>query len=352
MESFNIEISLTINRLNLLPHEQMKTRSSRIANHRWIWWNFAVPPNHMKTPVFPHMVALLLLGTIAPLSAQNLVSAPRSSVISNKADALDGNSEPPFAQGSVLPGNYEVPALEKAQGELPDGKPVYAAQDALTLDARASSQRNVESVVDLNLLRDPSPYRKVATSTGTRPSEIPADTLQTGLAKISSVYRESGKPEKAADCLAVTLSVEQRIKLDVSQVLEIVGSEVGANPTCACEIVKMAIAASDADVSLVVAIVEASITAAPDSMRIVSQCAIAAMPESITGVQALLAKLDPNSGDAGSYSSKSAKSAKVAAIVTLITPNPLDRLHFPPVMPPPITPPPVTDVNPCVAYSY
>lgn len=313
------------------------------------------PPNPMKTPVFPHMVALLLLGTIAPLSAQNLVSTSRSSVISNKADALDGNSEPPFAQGSVLPGNYEVPALEKAQGELPDGKPVYAAQDVLTLDARASSQRNVESVVDLNVLRDPSPYRKVATSTGPRPYEISADILQTGLAKISSVYRESGKSEKAADCLAVALSVEQRVKLDVSQVLEIVGSEVGANPSCACEIVKMAITASDADVSLVVAIVEASITAAPDSMRIVSQCAIAAMPESIAGVQALLAKLDPNSGDAGSYSSKSsksAKSAKVAAIVTLITPNPLDRLHFPPVMPPPIIPPPVTDVNPCVGYSY
>ena len=308
----------------------------------------------MKTPVFPHMVAFLLLGTIAPLSAQNLASIPRSSHISSKADAFDGNSEQRFTESAVLPGNYEVPAMEKAQGEVPEGNPVYAAQDALTLNARASSRRNVESVVDLNVLRNPSPYRAVAASTGARPYEISADTLQTGLALISAVYRESGKPEDAKDCLAVALSVEQRIKLDVSKVLEVVESEVGANPTCACEIVKMAIKASDADVSLVVAIVETSITAAPDSMRIVSQCAIASMPESIARVQALLAKLDPNSGDAETYSSKSsksAKSAKVASIVAPIIPNPLD---LPPAYPPipPIIPPPVTEVNPCVGYSY
>ena len=44
-------------------------------------------------------------------------------------------------------------------------------------------------------------------------------------------------------------------------------------------------------------------------MRIVSQRAIATMPDSITEVQALLARLDPNAGDSG-YSSKSSKSSK------------------------------------------
>lgn len=298
------------------------------------------------------MVALLALGTIAPLSAQNLVSTLRSSEISNKADGLDGNSEQRFTAGDALPGKYEVPATAKAQGNLSDGKAVYAAQDALTLEPQASSPQKVESVVDLNVLNSPSPYRKVAVSAGAKSYQVSPDSLQNGLALISAVYRESGKSEKGADCFAVALSVEQRIKLDVSKVLEVVESEVGANPTCACEIVKTAIKASDADVSQVVAIVETSITAAPDSMRIVSQCAIAAMPESVAAVQALLAKLDPNSGNAGAPSAKSAKSAKVAAIAAPAPANPLDRPYLPPLMPPPIYPRPVTDVNPSEGYTY
>ena len=179
----------------------------------------------MKSPVFPHMVALLVLGTIAPLSAQNLVSSPRTPEISNKADDLDGNAEQRFGDATVLLGKYEVPALVKAKGNLPDGKAVYSAQDSLTLNARTSSQQSVESVVDLNVLRNPSPYRKVAVSTEAQPYKIAADSLQNGLALISAVYRESGKSEKGTDCLALSLSVEQRIKLDVSRVLEVVESE-------------------------------------------------------------------------------------------------------------------------------
>jgi hypothetical protein len=56
-------------------------------------------------------------------------------------------------------------------------------------------------------------------------------------------------------------------------------------------------------------------------------------------VQALLARLDANSGDAG-YSSKSAKSAKggkdsgVASMVSPVMPNPLDLPTGPPMSPP------------------
>lgn len=293
----------------------------------------------MKTPVFPHMVALLFLSAIAPLSAQNLASTPRASEISSNAGDLDGTSELRFNESAAMVGSYEVPTTAKAQSLLPDGGPVYATQDALTLDPQASRQKNVESVVDLGILRNPSPYRKVATSTSGQSDEISAAPLQNGLALISAVYRESGKSEKGADCLAVALSVEQRIKLDVAKVLEVVESEVAANPSCACEIVKTAIKASDADVALVASIVETSITAAPDCMRIASQCAIATMPESITAVQALLAKLDPNSGNAEVYSSKSAKSAKSAkvAIAPEPLPNPLDRPYFPPIYPLPVS---------------
>ncbi len=292
----------------------------------------------MKPTVSPHMVALLILGTIAPLSAQNLVSTTRSQEIGIKA---------------AQPGSFEVPAIEKAQGELPAANPVYAAQDSLNLEMQASSRRSVESVVDLDVLRSPSPYRKVAS--GTQPYEIEADSLQNGLARISAVYRAAGKSASSSDCPAISLSVEQRIQLDVSKLLEIVEAEIGANPACACEIVKMAIKASDADVAKVVSIVETAIIAAPDSMRIISQCAIASLPESIAAVQALLAELDPNSGDAAADSSKSAKSGKesakdakgqVASIVAPPIPNPLDLPPFPPFVPPIIIPPTVSDVDP------
>lgn len=308
----------------------------------------------MKPPVSPHMVALLLLSAIAPLSAQNLASVTRSPEAGSKAEAIEGSSEQLFPDGAAMPGAYEVPVLVKAQGELPAPKPVFAAQDAITLDTRATNQQKVDSVVDLGVLRNPSPYRKVAVSTGGQPYEVAADSLQSGLAMISAVYRESGKREAVSDCPAISLSVEQRIKLDVSKVLEVVESEVTANPSCACEVVKTAIKASEADVAMVVSIVETSIHASPDNMRIISQCAIAAMPESIAEVQALLTKLDPNSGDADVYSSKSAKSAKGAKVASIVapekSPNPLDIIMYPPIYPPPIIPPPVTDVNPNACY--
>ena len=304
----------------------------------------------MKTPVFPHMVALLALSAVTPLLAQNSVGNFRSFEIGLKTDSLDGGSDPGFLTSSVIDGGFELPAPGKAQGNLPDARPVFASQDSLTLNPRVSAPQDIESVVDLTVLRNPSPYRTLAVSTGSpQPYEISTNGLQKGLARISAVYRESGKSEKSSDSLAVSLSVEQRVKLDVAQVLEIVESEVAANPSLACEIVKAAISASDADVPLVVSIVQTAIDAAPDSMRIVSQCAIAAMPESITAVQALLAKLDPNSGDAAVYSSKSAKSPKSAKVAAAVAPpNPLDRIFMPVV--PPIPVQPVTEVNPSRRY--
>ncbi len=307
----------------------------------------------MKTSVSPHMVVALVLSTIATLSAQNMANTTRFPEFSETAEAIAGNSQQSFTEGASLSDPSGTPAVESAQCIFADGKPAYSTQDAITLDRRPSSQQKVESVVDLKVLRNPSPYRKVAVSVRAQPYEIETDSLQNGLARMSAIYRESGKRAEGADCRAVSLSVEQRIKLDVSKVLEIVEAEVGANSTCACEIVKMSIQASDADVALVVAIVETAITAAPDSMRIISQCAIATAPESIAEVQALLAELDPNTGDANGYSSKSAKSAKgakdaeVAAIVAPPIENPLDRPFFPTFIPPPvIIPPHVTNVNP------
>lgn len=295
------------------------------------------------------MVAVLLFGMMAPLSAQNLPGAARSADAAAESDVLEEVADREFSGTLQMSGNFDVSVQQKAQGELPSGKPMYVAQDSLTLNMRSSSHQKVDSVVDMGILRNPSPYRRVLVSAGGQAYNASPDSLQNGLALISAVYREVGKPAESSDCTTLSLSVEQRVKLDVSKVLEIVEAEVTANPSCACEIVKTAIKASEADVALVVSIVETTINASPENMRIVSQCAIAAMPEAIGEVQALLAKLDPNTGEGySSKSAKSAKSAKMAAVAVApeITPNPLDLPPgYPPIIPP-IFPPPVTNVNP------
>ena len=97
------------------------------------------------------------------------------------------------------------------------------------------------------------------------------------------------------DCISLSQSVTLEVTADSSKVLEIVSKEVAAAPSCSCEIVKAAIKASEAESKTVAAIVEAAISAAPDQMRLISQCAIATAPDAIGDVQAVLAKLDPNS---------------------------------------------------------
>jgi len=290
------------------------------------------------------LVACLILGSIAPLSAQNLTGIHNPSGINSKS----GADAPRFANVPV-PGSYEVPDMEKVRGEVSDEPPVFTDQDAANLKERAPKVRDADSTV-LDILRKPSPYRRIA-SGKKQPQryEVATNSLQNGLALVSAMYREAGKAEKAADCQTIALSVKQRLNEDSSRVLEIVALEVAANPNCACEIVKTTIITTDAEPAEVVAIAEAAIHAAPESMRLISQCAIAASPESISGIQELLSRLDPNAGDRGNSaksakSAKGAKSAKVAGILEP-PPNPLDR---PPPEPPlpPISPPPVTDVNP------
>jgi hypothetical protein len=295
------------------------------------------------------LVACLILGLIAPLSAQNLVSNHKPSKASFKSGAA--SSDAPRFGNTPAPGSYEVPDMEKVRGEVSDEPPVFTDQDFASLKERPVKSRPSDSPL-FDILRKPSPYRRLVSSTK-KPQryEVASNSLQNGLALVSAMYREVGKEEKTKSCSTIALSVSQRIKDDAGRTLEIVELEVAANSGCACEIVKAAINASDADTAQVVAIAETAIHAAPESMRIISQCAIAASPESISGVQELLARLDPNAGESAhsSKSAKSAKEAKDAKVASLTIPpeNPLDgppRDIYPPL--PPITPPPVTDVNP------
>ena len=162
----------------------------------------------------------------------------------------------------------------------------------------------------------------------------------------------------AVDCNALSLSVKISVAAEQSKVLEIVSNEVAIAPTCACEVVKAAIEGSNASVQTVAAIVEAAATAAPDQMRLVSQCAVAVAPDALAAVQAVVAKLDPNLGDAGS----SAKSSKGEIAEVSSMPNPLDFPGIGPIGPTPggpggmpliprlppviIAPPDVSNVDP------
>jgi hypothetical protein len=154
------------------------------------------------------------------------------------------------------------------------------------------------------------------------------------------------------DCLQLAHYVKATAANEPAKVLELVEQKVAENPDCACEVVKSAIEGAVAEPELVSAIVETAITAAPDHMRLIAQCAIAAAPDALTHVQAVLAKLDPNTGESG-VDAKSAKGAKSPAGEVAAMPNPLDfpgkgpvRPLFPIFPPVIINPPRVTPVNP------
>lgn len=244
-----------------------------------------------------------------------------------------------------------------------DAQPVLDKQDSLTLERRSVRTLPVSAVVDLSVLQNVSPFRDVASG---RVGEVDSEGLKQDLDRVSAAYREQGRAE--SDCNQVRLSVETHLKQDPTKFLETVETEITANPSCACEIVKSTIKVMESDVEEVVSIVDVAIHAAPQMMRMISQCAIASSPESLTQVQELLARYDSNAGEAGidSKSAKSSKDAKAAIIPpsddVAAIPNPLDfpgagpvgptpggpggTPLFPPNIPVIVTPPSVTIVDP------
>lgn len=153
------------------------------------------------------------------------------------------------------------------------------------------------------------------------------------------------------NCMEVSAVVNRLVSSNQSKLLEIVADQVVATPSCACEVVKAAIEGSKADSETIATIVDTAIMVSPDNMRLISQCAIAAAPDSVTAVQAVLAKYDPNSGDI----EISAKDSKAPAGEVAALPNPLDfpgkgpvRPLFPILPPVIINTPKVSQVNPGV----
>ena len=105
----------------------------------------------------------------------------------------------------------------------------------------------------------------------------------------------------AKDCVKLSESVKAAVVADSSQVLRIVASNVAANESCACEIVKAAIIAADADEALVGKIVSTAILEAPSEARMITQCAIATAPDAIAVVLAVTTE-DDSSSEADSSS--------------------------------------------------
>ncbi len=147
---------------------------------------------------------------------------------------------------------------------------------------------------------------------------------------------------KDVDCVKVSDAVKAAVIADSNNVLEIVATQVAANGSCACEIVKAAIVASDADKKTVALIVDTAILEAPDQLRIIAQCAIAIAPDAIAKIQAVVEKYDKAGGEGHSEKGGLSKEG-IPAVVD--TPNPLDTPgeSGDPVGPPrgesPLTPP-------------
>lgn len=167
---------------------------------------------------------------------------------------------------------------------------------------------------------------------------------------------------EAIDCYKVSAAVKKAVTAKPDNVLALVKSNVAQNESCACEIVKAAIMASDADKKLVASIVEAAIEAAPSKYRIIGQCAVAVAPDALAEVQAVITKYGAASGDSGYSAKGDEKGGKVVKGPDPIPSNPLDfpgqgpigptlggpggfPLFPPGLQPPTVTPPSATDEN-------
>ena len=101
---------------------------------------------------------------------------------------------------------------------------------------------------------------------------------------------------EATDCYGVSMTLAKALKDSPDNVLALVERELSASPDCGCEIVKAAIITSKAEPDLVVQIVATAVEVAPEQLRILSNCAVAAAPNAVPEVHQFLAELDQQGG--------------------------------------------------------
>ena len=135
-------------------------------------------------------------------------------------------------------------------------------------------------------------------------------TLLIAAASMAAIPQASAE---TANCLVLSNTVKTTVAASKSRVLELTSTYVAQNESCACEIVKAAIVASDANATLVANIVESAIIASPSQIRLIGQCAVAVAPDAYDQVQAVVNKYSGNETyEATTYSAKGGSDEKDA----------------------------------------
>lgn len=88
----------------------------------------------------------------------------------------------------------------------------------------------------------------------------------------------------AGQCEDITRDVSAAVAKEPGKVLMIIEDALVINEACACEIVKAAITAAQADATLVGQIVQTGISVAPKMAGVITDCAAAISPSSVASV--------------------------------------------------------------------
>ena len=269
--------------------------------------------------------------------------------------ALSGSTAYLSAEQAGLSRSLDVTDIKTIPGELPD---VYTFAQVQSL----LGEPNYDSAPVWWNVNQRAADPSTISPQPTEPSENqPAITGSPRVFRALPVsFNSSPQPSQAVDKdspghLRWLRYLQDKISRNPAEVLAVVAEEAAGHPKDVCEIVKIAIQASAADVPTTAKIVEAAAMAQPESMRLAAQCAMAVMPDALGAIQTVLAKLDPAGESGGSdKDAKDAKDAKFGEVASAISPNPLDLPPgvppgIPDTIPPPEIPPeeipPVTDVN-------
>lgn len=150
-------------------------------------------------------------------------------------------------------------------------------------------------------------------------------------------------PVHSETCKEVQKITIEQVAVAPDAVLSVVDELVNKFPECSCEIVKAAIQTTKADAKLVGKIVDIAIQAAPEQMRMIAQCAIAAAPDAVNTITKVWQKYQPDTTPPGYSSAKDCKDSKGKEVLPPGLPDPLDKIFW--REEPPIIVVPVTDVR-------
>jgi hypothetical protein len=148
----------------------------------------------------------LILGSAASLFAQTFSSPAGSRMPVSSLDHLEGQDSKSF-HSKRAPGSFDIQSTGILPG-APSDKSAYAyVPQESNLNTRVNSPRSLGSVVDLDALRNPSPFRRSSIEAGTSSIEAKANDLAGDLALISAAYR--APQEKVSDGNCAPLSRKQ-----------------------------------------------------------------------------------------------------------------------------------------------